>query len=401
MPGVGKRIKKRRFIGVGAVGLSPLEKRYVNQALDENRLSYGYFTNRFERAFARAHKVRYALFCNSGTSALQVGLHAMKKKYGWADGAEVLVPAVTFVASVNVILQNRLTPVLVDVDPVYFEMDPVEAEKKITEKTVAMMPVHLCGCPCDMDNLMDLKKQYRLKMIEDSCETMFARYKAKPVGSFGEIGCFSTYAAHILVTGVGGFAVTSDPELAVSIKSLYNHGRDGIYTNPDDTKYRSLNQLFTIVARRFSFLDVGYSYRATELESAIGLGQMRRWRQIITARKRNARVLTRTLRRFSKYLQFPRKRACADHVFMMYPIVVREGVDRDELVLFLEKQGIETRYLLPLINQPVYERMWGHIEDRYPVAKWINRNGFYIGCHPELTKDDVGYIGEVFGRFFR
>ena len=400
MPGRVAGIKKRRFIGVGAVNISELEKRYVNQALDDNRLSYGHFTNRFERAFARAHKVRYALFCNSGTSALQVGLHAMKKQYGWEDGMEVLVPAVTFVASVNVILENRLTPVLVDVDPVYFEMDAAEAEKKITERTVAIMPVHLCGCPCDMDELMGLKKRYNLRMIEDSCETMFARYRGKPVGSFGEVGCFSTYAAHILVTGVGGFAVTNDPELAVSIKSLYNHGRDGIYTNPDDTKFRSLNQLFTIVARRFNFLDVGYSYRATELESALGLGQMRRWRKIVASRKRNARALTRVLKRFSKYLQLPTKRPSAEHVFMMYPIVVKAGVDRDELILFLEKNGIETRYLLPLTNQPVYERMWGHIEDDYPVAKHLNQNGFYIGCHPEITKDDVEYIGKVFGRYF-
>jgi len=85
---------------------------------------------------------------------------------------------------------------------------------------------------------------------------------------------------------------------------------------------------------------------------------------------------------------------------MMYPIVVKAGVDRDELILFLEKNGIETRYLLPLTNQPVYERMWGHIEDDYPVAKHLNQNGFYIGCHPEITKDDVEYIGKVFGRYF-
>ena len=399
LPSVRKRVPKR-FIGVGSVAISDLEKRYVLDALDQNRLSYGYYSNRFERAFARAHQTQYALFCNSGTSALQVGLQAMKLKYGWEDGDEVLVPAVTFVASVNTILQNRLTPVLVDVDPVYFEMDPQDAERKISDRTVAMMPVHLCGCPCDMDRLLDMKKRYNLKMIEDSCETMFARYKGGPVGSFGEVGCFSTYAAHILVTGVGGFAVTSDHELAVSIKSLYNHGRDGIYTNPDDTKRGSLNQLFTIVSRRFNFIEVGYSYRATEMESALGLGQMRRYRQIIAARKRNARALTRVLRPFTDYLQLPRKRPQADHVFMMYPIVVRDGVDRDELILHLEKNGIETRYLLPLTNQPVFERMWGHFEDEHPVAKHLNQNAFYIGCHPELTEADIVYVGKVFKRFF-
>ena len=401
MPEKIGRIKKKRFIGVGSVNISNIEKKYVNDALSNNRLSYGYYTVRFERAFARAHKVKYALFCNSGTSALQVGLHAMKEKFNWKDEDEVLVPAVTFVASVNVILQNKLTPVLVDVDPVHFEMDPKKAEEKISDRTVAIMPVHLCGNPCDMDGLMSLKYQYDLKMIEDSCETTFARFKGKPVGSFGEVGCFSTHAAHILVTGVGGFATTNDDELAVLIKSLYNHGRDGIYTNPDDTKRGSLNQLFTIVSRRFNFIYPGYSYRPTELESAIGLGQMWRWRAIVRARKRNARALTKRLKQFSKYLQLPKKRPDADHVFMMYPIIVKDGVDRDELVLYLEKNGIETRYLLPITNQPVYQKMWWHIEDDFPVAKQINRNGFYIGCHPDITNEDLDYIEDIFTRYFK
>lgn len=401
MSGKDPKKLKKRFIGVGSVNISKLEKEYVNDALDKNRLSYGYYTDRFERAFARAHKVNYALFCNSGTSALQVGLHAMKKKYNWEDGAEVLVPAVTFVASVNVITQNKLTPVLVDVEPVHFGIDPQKAKEEISTKTVAIMPVHLCGNPCDMDALMELKKEYKLKMIEDSCETMFARYKGKPVGSFGEVGCFSTYAAHILVTGVGGFATTNDDELAVLIKSLYNHGRDGIYTNPDDTKRGSLNQLFTIVSRRFNFIYPGYSYRATELESALGLGQMRRWRKMIRARKRNAGELSKRLKKFSKYLQLPKKRVGVDHVYMMYPMVTKKGVDRDELVLFLEKNGVETRFLLPLTNQPVYEKRWGHIEDDYPVAKHLNRKAFYIGCHPDLAPDDIDYIEEIFRRYFK
>lgn len=400
MPRAKNKSSKKRIIGVGSVNISDLEKQFVNDALNNNRLSYGYYTQRFEKAFARAHKVKYALFCNSGTSALQVGLHAMKEKFNWKSGDEVLVPAVTFVASINSILQNNLTPVLVDVDPLHFAIDPKKAEKKISGRTVAIMPVHLCGNPCDMDALMDLKKSYKLKMIEDSCETMFARFKGKPVGSFGEVGCFSTYAAHILVTGVGGFTTTNDDELAVLIKSLYNHGRDGIYTNLDDTKRRSLNQLFTIVSRRFNFIYPGYSYRATELESALGLGQMRRWRQIIQARKRNAHQLTRKLKIFSNYLQLPKKRAEAEHVFMMYPIIVKEGVDRDDLVLYLEKNGIETRFLLPLTNQPVYQKMWGHIEDDYPVAKHLNRNGFYIASHPDLSHKDINYIEKIFTRYF-
>jgi len=391
----------RKTIGVGEVQIHDLEKKYVNDVLNNNRLSHGYYSDRFERAFARAHKCKYAFFTNSGTSALQVGLHAMKIKYGWQDGAQVLVPAVTFVASVNTILQNNLTPVLVDVEADHYNIDPSLIEAKITARTVAIMPVHLCGNPCHMDPIMHLKKKYQLKMIEDSCETMFARVGHQPVGSFGEVGCFSTYAAHVLVTGVGGFSTTSDDELAVLMKSLYNHGRDGIYTYIDDTKKASLRQLFSIVSRRFNFIHQGYSYRATELEAALGLGQMRRWRQIIRRRKQVARRLTSGLRNLAHYLQLPTIRKNHEHIFMMYPLVVKNGVDRDDLILYLEKNGVETRPLLPLTNQPIYVQIWGGIEGKYPVAKHLNQHAFYVGSHPYLTDQDVDYIIHTFQDYFK
>lgn len=395
-----KRVNKRE-VGVGAVQISNLEKKYVNEALNNNRLSHGYFSQRLEKAFARAHKCKYSFFTNSGTSALQVGLHAMKIKYGWKDGDEVLVPAITFVASVNVILQNNLTPVLVDVEPDHYNINPELIEEKITKRTVAIMPVHLCGNPCKMESIMKIKEKYGLKMIEDSCETMFARVGDQPVGSFGEVGCFSTYAAHVLVTGVGGFSTTSDDELAILMKSLYNHGRDGIYTYIDDTKKGSLRQLFSIVSRRFNFIYPGYSYRATELEAALGLGQMKRYRQLIRKRKSIAKRLSKGLKSFEKYLQLPTVRKDHEHIFMMYPIVVKEGVDRDDLILYLEKKGVETRSLLPLTNQPVYVGMWGSIEDKYPVAKHLNNNAFYIGSHPYLTNEDVDYVIQTFEDYFK
>lgn len=390
----------KRTIGVGAVNISALEKKYVNQVLDNNRLSHGYFSQQLEKTFARAHQVKYALFSNSGTSSLQVGVHALKIKYNWQDGDEILVPAITFVASVNVILQNGLKPVLVDVEPDHYDIDPAKIEEKITDRTVAIMPVHLCGNPCRMEPIMKIKEKYNLKMIEDSCETMFAKVNDRPVGSFGEISCFSTYAAHVLVTGVGGFSCTNDNELAVIMKSLLNHGRDGIYTYIDDTKRGSLRELFSIVSRRFNFIYEGYSYRATELEAALGLGQMRRYRTVIKKRKHNAKAITKGLQKLVKFLQLPTQRKGHEHIFMMYPIVVKEGVDRDDLILYLEKHGVETRALLPLTNQPVYIKRWGSIEDFYPVAKHLNRNAFYIACHPELTSSDIAYIHRIFYQYF-
>ena len=325
----------------------------------------------------------------------------MKELYGWEDGDEVLVPSVTFVASANVVIQNRLRPVFVDVEPVYYEIDPHLIPERITARTRAIMPVHLFGQPCDMDPIVQHARERGLYIIEDSCETMFAKYKGLPVGSWGEVACFSTYAAHVIVTGVGGLALTDNPALAILNKSLANHGREGIYISMDDDDVEDRGELLRIVERRFSFDYVGYSYRATELEAAIGVAQLEHREEIVAIRQRNAAYLTRNLSSLDDYIQLPSIRPETEHVFMMYPIVVREGAPaRDSLIFFLEERGIETRYMLPLLNQPAYRKVFGNLEEEYQVARMINRQGFYIGCHPGMSWEDLAYIVATFHEFY-
>lgn len=393
--------KNSRYVGVGDVDVSPLAKKYINQVLSSRRITYGPFTDKFEHEFARRHDLSFAIFCNSGTSALQVALHALKKKYKWNDGDEILVPALTFVATVNIVLQNNLVPVFIDVDSEFFEIDPKKIEKKITKKTKAIIPVHIAGLPCDMDAIIKVAKKHSLRIIEDSCETVMARYKGKSVGSFGDYGCFSTYAAHTLVTGVGGFICTNNPDLAVIAKSLVNHGRDGIYTSIDDDNVASKKKLFSIVDKRFEFVDIGYSYRATEFESALGLAQVKNLEQNIKKRRNNALYLSHGLSDLQEYLQLPKERADADHTYMFFPIVVRsEKVKREELVYFLEERHIETRFLLPLLSQPIYKKMFGNLEGQFPVATFLAKHGFYVGCHPGLSKNDLNFIIATFHEFF-
>ena len=152
-------------IGVGDVQISPLARKYVNLVLDSKRITYGKFIARFEREIARLHQVKYAIFCNSGTSALQVSLHALKKLHGWQDGDEVIVPALTFVATVNIVLQNHLKPIFVDVEPDYFMLDPQRIAAKITRKTRALIPVHIGGQPADMAPIIKTTKKTQFKNI--------------------------------------------------------------------------------------------------------------------------------------------------------------------------------------------------------------------------------------------
>ncbi len=389
-------------LGVGTLGLSERERAYVNEVLHSDRLSYGPFSRRFENEFAELHDSKYAVFVNSGTSALSIAIACLKETEQWSDGDEVIVPALTFVATVNVVLEHGLTPVFVDCDPISYNIDPALIEAKITKRTRAIMPVHLFGLVADMDPIIVIAKKHNLKMIEDSAETLGVRYKGRKTGSFSDISCFSTYIAHLVVTGVGGLAVTSNKEYAEILRSLANHGRDGVYISIDDDKDIDGATFEQVIKRRFRFIRRGYSFRATEMEAAIGVGQLERLSEILSARQKNAEQLQEFLKPYEQWLQLPTyDKKIQEHAFMMFPIVLKKGTPfkKNEIIQHLEDWNVETRDMVPLINQPVYKDM--HIQqDEYPNATWINENGFYIGCHQGFNAQHLTYMRDVFGQFF-
>jgi perosamine synthetase len=385
-----------RKITLGTLNISQAGKNYVNDCLDNNRLSRGKYTERFEQEFARLHGCKHGVFMNSGTSALQVALAALKERYGYQDGDEILVPATTFIATSNVVIQNGLKPVFVDVDCDTFNMDFVQIESKITPRTRCIIPVHLFGLPADMDKIMEIAKRKGLQVIEDSCETMFATQFDKPVGSFGDMACFSTYVAHLIVGGVGGLVTTNDSKLEELCRSLMAHGRDSIYTNIDDDDNISQN----IIERRYSFERVGYSYRCTELEAAIALSELQQWEQNIAMRRKNAEHLSELLEPLWQELQLPFTPIESTHSFMMYPMVCKKGVNRDKLLMYLEEHGIETRYLFPLLSQPIYRKLFPGLEREFPIAQNLSQQGFFIGMHQGLTSVDMQYIAEIIHAYF-
>lgn len=387
-------------IGVGGFLVSDRAKELVAQVLDSGRLTAGPMMARFEAEVARLHGCRYGLMCNSGTSALHIALAALREVDEWQAGDEVLVPAVTFVATSNVVLYNDLRPVFVDVDPVHFTIDPDEIEAKITARTRAIMPVHVGGLACDMDPILEIARAHGLRVVEDCAEAMFATYKGQPVGSFSDIAAFSTYAAHIVSTGVGGLCTTDDEHLHEILVSLMNHGRDPVYTRIDDDNAVDPNDLFDVAARRFSFVRLGHSFRATEMEAAIGVAELECRNELLAMRTQIARRYTEELSDLAGRLQLPVSRPGCEHVFMFYPLVVKDPAARRALVTVLEQSGIETRYLLPLINQPVYRRLYGNLDAEYPVAARLNETAFYIGCHPEMTSRDVDHVIRTLRDFF-
>lgn len=372
-------------VTLGEFEASPLARRLINQVLDSGRISYGPLCREFEETFARIHSTKGAVLSNSGTSSLQVALQALKKIHGWPDGSEVIVPALTFVATVNACLHNNLTPVLVDVDPEYYAMQPNDIVPAITKRTVCILPVHPFGQPADMPRIADIAECYKLSIVEDSCESMFVSVGNRSVGSWGDVGCFSTYAAHLINTGVGGIGISDNEDLLRLMRSLVNHGID-LRELPTGTSYDP-----TYLARKFRFTSIGHSFRITELEAALGIAQLEHWPTMIGKRQGNADYLTRQLFPISDVARLPKTRANTQHSWMMYPIVMntmRKNVIMNHLMI----RSIETREMLPLTNQPCYSNMFNPLT--YPVANHINQHGFYVGCHQGLTVDQLDYMAQ-------
>lgn len=363
------------------------QRKLVKEVLNSGRLTYGDKTRVLEERFAELHHANHALFTSSGTSALKIALGALKEEYGWQDGDEVIIPAVTFVATMNVVIMNNLVPVLVDVLPDTVNMDPTKIEAAITERTRCILPVHLLGQPADMDSIMEIARARNLRVVEDSCETMFVNEIR------GDVICFSSYLAHLLVTGVGGFIVTNNKERATIMRSMMFHGRDESYLNIDDKP--------TDISKRFWFPRFGYSDRMTELEAALGLAELDGWKEMIETRQNNAQYLMHGLL-FDEELEedqlpinFPITNT-KKHSFMFFPMLVE---NRNALMLFLEKHDIQTRTMMPLTTQPVVQPYF--VPGSFPVADDINERGLLIGCHQYLGKKELDYIIEKVREFYR
>ncbi|KKN30245.1 hypothetical protein LCGC14_0835950 [marine sediment metagenome] len=379
----------------GPFEFTPPMRANVQNVMNSGRLSPGpTFVGAFEKNFREYHQISHAVMTNSGTSALVIAIQALKELEGWPDGSEVIVPAITFVATVNAVIHCNLKPVLVDVRADDYTIDTdLILNDAITTRTKAIIPVHVFGLPADMHPIQHLAQNHDLRVIEDACEALGATYNGQPVGAIADIGCFSFYMSHHITAGVGGMAITGNPRYAWKMKSLLNHGWDRL-TAPIDV----MTFDFEAIKSRYHFTSIGHSFRATELEAAIALPQLDTLKSDVRRRVTRAKRLSDGLKTFADKLQLP---FCPPHnrthSYMMYPIVVRDG-KKWPLIKHLEKNGVETREMLPLTNQPCYEGLFD--ENDYPIAKWINEGGFYIGCSQYLTRDHLDYTIEIFGEYF-
>ncbi len=360
-----------------AGGLIPLadpdlggnEVKYVMNCLRTGWISSkGEYVKRFEDGFASFCGVKHGVGCGNGTLALHLALVAL----GIKPGDEVIVPTITYVASGNAVVYCGAKPVFVDCDKRTWNIDANKIEEKITKKTKAIMPVHIYGHPCDMDPIKEIAKKHKLWIVEDAAEAHGAEYKGKKVGGIGDVGCFSFYGNKILTTGEGGMCVTNNKNLAQRMSFLKDSAMD--------------------YSKRYWHPEVGYNYRMTNVQAAIGLAQLERTERFIKIKRENAKIYNSFLKNVPG-VTLPVEEDYAKNVYWMYSIIVDKpyALTRDELMAQLTKNNIDSRpFFYPMHTMPSHKT-----KQKLPVSEYLSKHGINLPSSVKLKRGDIKRICDV------
>ena len=352
--------------------LTGREAEYLMDCVKTNWISSaGKYIPAFEEKFATESGCKYGVACANGTIALHLGLAAL----GLEPGDEVILPTFTMIATINAVAYTGARPVLLDSEPYTWNMDVDQLAAKITPKTKVIIPMHTYGHPVDMDPVMELAERHGIFVFEDAAEAHGAEYKGRRTGGLGHAGGFSFYANKIITTGEGGMITTNNAELAALTQNLRDHAFSK--------------------ERHFWHKYVGFNYRMTNLQAAIGLAQTEQMSTFIENRRRNAASYTGLLKDIPGIVT-PPEANWAKNVFWMYSILVEDefGMTRDQLRAYLARHGIETRtFFIPLHLQPIYyEAFKGQ---RFPVSEMLCQRGCYLPSASSLTTEQIKYIAGV------
>jgi perosamine synthetase len=344
------------------------ELKYVSDCITSNWISsQGSYVRSFEKHFADFLAIDHALTTTSCTTALHLALIAL----GIGPGDEVIVPDLTFAASANVVLHAGATPVFVDVSLEHWTIDPDLIENAITDKTRAIMPVHLYGHPCDMDPIMEIARRHKLYIVEDCAEALGAQYKGRQVGTLGDAGCFSFFSNKVITTGEGGMIVTSNPELHQKMTILRDHGMSK--------------------TKRYWHEMAGFNYRMTNLQAAVGLAQIEQIDSFLYKRREMAKQYESNLKGIAG-ITLPPEMKWAKNIYWLYSILIDEnltGISRDELMKGLECEGIETRpFFCPLHNQPPYPQTLNTLSNTEKLAV----EGISLPSSNSLTSEGIDKV---------
>jgi perosamine synthetase len=342
--------------------------KYVSDCVKTGWISSsGGYIKTFEEKFAKFVGTKHAITTTSGTTALHLALLAMDIK----RGDEVILPSHTMMASAAAVVYTGATPVLVDAERDTWNMDVRQIEPKISKKTKAIMPVHIYGLPVDMNPILALAKKYKLYVVEDAAESTGAKYKGKMTGAIGNTGCFSFYANKIITTGEGGMVVTNSDKLAKSA--------------------RLLKDLAHSPARRFLHNEIGYNYRMTNMQAALGVAQLEEVKAYIKKKERMAFLYNEKLSKIEG-LSLPVENKGSTNVYWMYGVLVENsfGTTRDKFRKRLFEKGVDTRtFFVPMHRQPALKKLGLFRNEKYPISDEIGRKGLYLPSGLAITEKQI------------
>ena len=385
-------------ISFGSLEITDKTKNVIMDCLDSNRVSCGKLVKKFEDMFAEKIGTKYAVAVGSGTDALTIALMTLYD-FGAKRGDEIIIPALTFIATANAVLEAGFTPVFIDIDPNTLCIDCKKIEEKITDKTKAILPVHLMGNPVDMFEVLILADKYKLFIIEDAAEAYGTSYYGKYAGSIGNMGCFSTYVAHAITTIEGGVIITNDERLAELCRSLRSHGRVCVCspclynTGGGDCKKR-FNSGTDI---RFEFDRVGVSSKMNEIEAAIGIGGLEKYEEILYEKTRIRNLFVERFKQLGNlikiYYSNNKDVVIGTHAF---PIVFKKQGVRDIVLKALNDNSIDARTLFKCIPTQIsgYEFL-GYKMGQFPISEYIGDNGLHFGLLSGITTEEVNKIHEI------
>jgi perosamine synthetase len=354
------------------------EKELVLKCLETGWISSeGPYVKEFEEKFAKYIGKKYGIAVSSGTAALEIAVKAL----GLPEGSEIIVPTFTIISCVQAVVKARLNPVLVDCDYRTFKMLPEEVERKITKNTRAIMVVHIYGLPVDMDPIIDIARKYGLLIIEDAAEVIGQTYKGKLCGSFGDISVFSFYANKHITTGEGGMILTDDENLFEKCKRYRNLC---FSSNPN---------------KRFIHDEIGWNYRMTNLQAAIGIAQLERIQEHVNKKRWIGKKYNELLADLQDICNLPvPKTDYAENIYWVYTIVLKDDYPRNakQVMQELTKKGVGTRpFFYPMHLQPAFRKMGLFKYEKYPTSEKLYQRGFYIPSGLALTEEQIIRVSEV------
>lgn len=350
----------------------------IKEVLKSGWLTSGPLVNKFEEQFAEFVGAEYAIAVNSCTAAL----HSILLALGIGKGDEVIVPSNTFVATANVALYVGAKPVFADSDPETFNISPEDIERKISQKTKAIIVVHLGGNPCDMDKIRKIAEENDLYLIEDCAHAHGAKYRGQSTGTFGIAGAFSFYPTKVMTTGEGGIVVTNDQKLAERIKAIRNHGRAAF--GPAE------------------IIDLGFNYRMTELNAIIGLSQLAHINDFLETRRKIANRYNKALSEIDWLVpQKVKEESISSYYAYIVKLEKDAPITRDELMLKLREKGIETSILYhPVHLQPYYRKLFGYSKGYLPIAEMLGERTLALPIYSCMPVEEADYVIEALKQIY-